>query len=546
MLLLRWRDAAMVAAFGLWLVGCSFPSDYFGQRAVEYNREAEQSTQKALLLNIVRASKRLPMQFTGLQSVTGTSSSSGGVTTGGTSTKQTPYIQGFNLTPPATSTIISETIARNLGGSASISGGPTFTVPVLDTQEFYSGILQPIPLQVIDFYLQEGFPPELIFDLFVSKVTVTRIDDGSCRQFSFTNSVGSDLQFGQFQALADYLIGSGLWTERISKSTPFGAPLPAVSAKAKAGDVARTLDAYTKAAQAGLALKREKSGQYQLEKKSSEIRSCFVYRGGQYPDWLLAKDKSIFCGQFEASQAGKGGANASGPQMCKPKSAAKVTKNTSNYQIDPQRQGITEHGLSEFKGIALSPRFLQRIDAFQRQILSRPPEQISQITDADLFNVRDFAGAHVSFEFHTRSTEGILYYLGEIVRRQLYPEYGATPRVIQTKSAVRYATYPMSGCGKLAGPPSGADIAWLSNLPQYRETRVPFRCENIFVVQTGQLPLNSVTSVLYGGVLYSIPSNNENGGRSSQVLELVKQVLNLNTSAKQLPSTTVISVVGAQ
>jgi hypothetical protein len=51
---------------------------------------------------------------------------------------------------------------------------------------------------------------------------------------------------------------------------------------------------------------------------------------------------------------------------------------------------------------------------------------------------------------------------------------------------------------------------------------------------------------MYNGVMYSVPHNREAGGRSSQVVELVKQILNLNTSAKSLPTTTVISVVGAQ
>ena len=65
--------------------------------------------------------------------------------------------------------------------NASLSGAATFTVPILDTQEFYQGILTPIPLQAFDYYLQQGFPPELLFDLFVLKIEVTRLDDGSCR-----------------------------------------------------------------------------------------------------------------------------------------------------------------------------------------------------------------------------------------------------------------------------------------------------------------------------------------------------------------------------
>jgi hypothetical protein len=75
---------------------------------------------------------------------------------------------------------------------------------------------------------------------------------------------------------------------------------------------------------------------------------------------------------------------------------------------------------------------------------------------------------------------------------------------------------------------------------------IPVRCENIFVVNPGPSIGNNVVSVMYNGTTYSVPHDRETGGRSSQIFELVKQVLALNTSAKQLPSTTVISVVGAQ
>ena len=84
---------------------------------------------------------------------------------------------------------------------------------------------------MVDYYIQQGFPPELLFDLFVLKVEVTRIDDGSCRKFTFTNSVRDDLQFGQFQAFADYMIGSGLTAERVNSVSAYGPPIPQPNAR---------------------------------------------------------------------------------------------------------------------------------------------------------------------------------------------------------------------------------------------------------------------------------------------------------------------------
>jgi ABC-type metal ion transport system substrate-binding protein len=53
-----------------------------------------------------------------------------------------------------------------------------------------------------------------------------------------------------------------------------------------------------------------------------------------------------------------------------------------------------------------------------------------------------------------------------------------------------------------------------------------------------------VITVSYDGKSFSIPRDSNRGGRTLQVLELVKQLLALNTSARQLPSTSVLSVVG--
>lgn len=505
------------------LVGCSFPSDYFGNRAIEYNREAEDATLSAMLLNIIRASQRRPMQFTGLQSVTGTSSTSGSISGSDQKAHTTPY-----LIPPATS-VVSRVLTTAGSGTATISGGPTFTVPVLDTQEFYQGILTPIPLSVIDFYLEEGFPPELLADLFVLNIEVTRIDNGSCQHFVFRNNVSDDLQFGQFQAMVDYLVASGFIAERISRTTPYGPAIPLP----RASDAARAVDAYAHAAQAGLDFKKDKkTGKYNLEKKSSELRTCFSYKGGVYPPWLAAHDKSIFCGNFQqkSAQAGQG---AAGPE-CTPgkKLAANKSESTGGSGVEP---GITAHGESEFRGIALAPQVLQRMQALQDAL------RTEQTPSDAIFPVRAFANAHISMKFHTRSTEGILYYLGEVVRRELAPERDGK-RVMQAKVGLNYGTYPREDC---VGQPAIADITPLT--PAYTlDAMIPVRCENIFVVNEGPSLGNNVVSVSYNGAIYSIPHDRENGGRSSQVTELVKQVLNLNTSAKQLPSTTVISVVGAQ
>ena len=103
--------------------------------------------------------------------------------------------------------------------------------------------------------------------------------------------------------MVDYLVASGFVAERVSKSTPYGPPLPLP----RAADAASAVDAYAHAAEAGLDVKSEKSGKttkYVLQKKASELRSCFMYKGGDYPSWLAAKDVSIFCGNSNVKVRG--------------------------------------------------------------------------------------------------------------------------------------------------------------------------------------------------------------------------------------------------
>src|SRR5262249_28750871 len=183
---MRWfnRTGRVVVAFLLakGLCACAVIDNY-SWRAVDYNREAEQAQEQVLLLNVVRASLRRPMQFTSLQSITGSANVTGSLQGGALGTNQTPYISKFPFDASRPTTLSKSTnaaIARIATGTAtgnvSMGGTATFTVPVLDTQEFYQGLLTPIPLQVIDYYMQQGFPPQLLADLFVLKVEVTRLD----------------------------------------------------------------------------------------------------------------------------------------------------------------------------------------------------------------------------------------------------------------------------------------------------------------------------------------------------------------------------------
>ena len=140
-----------------------------------------------------------------------------------------------------------------------------------------------------------------------------------------------------------------------------------------------------------------------------------------------------------------------------------------------------------------------------------------------------FANKLVTLDVYTRSTEGIVYYLGEIARRRLYPDpnFARGPRTVQIKIGSFYTQIPKGLC------PLRDDVAEATG----------FHCYNFFVLDSGLEPGGAALAVNYGGTQYSVPSDPVEGGKTMHVLSLLKQLLAVNTSAKSLPQTNVISVI---
>jgi hypothetical protein len=180
------------------LTGCAL-ADRYSSHAVVYNLEAEQAQNQALLLNVVRAYLRRPMQFTSLESIVG----------------NTTVNESASIFVPFT--LFNANATTGTFG-ASVNHGPSYTVPVLDTQEFYQGVLNPVSGQLIDLYVQQGYSRDLIYNLFLQKIVVRRVDcfpydhSREC-ELTFRNYVHDDLDLDLFQTLLGYLIRIGLTTE---------------------------------------------------------------------------------------------------------------------------------------------------------------------------------------------------------------------------------------------------------------------------------------------------------------------------------------------
>src|SRR5262249_48903470 len=106
----------------------------------------------------------------------------------------------------------------------------------------------------------------------------------------------------------------------------------------------------------------------------------------------------------------------------------------------------------------------------------------------------------------TRSTEGILYYLGEITRRRLFTEFGDISRTIQVKTGLRYGTLPESECDDHENGASWQSRSDLVSLSRRRpgSARGKFYCENLFVLNN-ELGGGNVISVRYDGMSFGVP-----------------------------------------
>jgi len=432
---------AVVAA--LSLAGCSI-ADLYAGRATVYNAESEQAHDQGVLLNIVRAALRRPRQYTLVQQITGQATASSSV--------------NFNF--PFGPHVDSTPNTGMVNGVA--SGGPNFQVATLETNEFFEGLVQPIPSQLVDLYFHSEYPHDLLLNLFIEKIVMRRTDPGCplrnheprC-EITLQNYPGTDLQVELFQAVVGYLIDLGLSTEQIP-----AAPKKVSGSTGGAGAAAPSPDYFF----------------------------CFTPRMHRTA-YLVPSD--VVCGT--------------------PESVRRVSSRLGR--------------ISDVGGIIIP----EKLASLLSEIVARHAHDWNAMAFP---GIEHFSGQRVSFKIYTRSTESAIYYIGEVVRRQLYPDLNMPPRHVQIKVGPRFNPFPLKPCSIDPYPPMG----WF--------------CADIFVVDVNNLlGTDPIFSVHYAGVQYSIPAGPGAGsdyrsraGASYTVLSILRQLVIIHTKAGTLPATAVLSI----
>jgi hypothetical protein len=247
------RAVSFAMLLGLGACSSLTPFDDWAQR---YNTNVNNAQNNLLLTNVVRASAHMPLLFTGVQVVRGQGSFTGGISVAGAynTTKQVQTGLGA---------VLGNGTGANPGAQLGVSDGFNFDVAVLDTAEFYKGLLTPLTPDAFNFYLSQEVPPEVLLNLLVQRITISQ--DGQTRDFD--NAPGTP-RYAAFQSLLGKMLELGLTTETASISVPIGPPL----SPEEAGDV----KSLVAAAQAGLLPHPVAGGKFQLVKQISAARFCFM------------------------------------------------------------------------------------------------------------------------------------------------------------------------------------------------------------------------------------------------------------------------------
>jgi len=458
----RWGPAVPVVLLGL--AGCA-AVDSFSSRAMTYNQQAETIKESQLMLNVMRSAYREPLQFTDFTQVTGQATVSG----------TAAFTLPFNPSPPTFGH------ADTALPAATLSGTQAFTVANLDTQEFYEGILSPIPITSIDYYLEQGFPEALLLTLVISRVD---IESGKNSRVSFYN-VPSGKDFLNFEGLVAAFRDLGVRSEVARTLTNVGPPIPA-------GDIA-SLRALAPLAE-GAVLKRFTPAS-DPDLTPSE-RADLARRGvSEYFRLQQTSEQSRFCIDT----------NAETPADLSAASGMLVGL------------GVLPVG-DQIEGLPTTPASAALDDAAARcgaspYVRMKAAEQngYTQPTSRFALAVLTAGGAHetvtLRIDLTVRSVEGIIYYLGELARGEL--DIGG------------------GGMGSAPIVQTGAGSSQV-----------------LFRVRQNCTGLGAEIDAVYDGSRYCVSIDPSGADRSSQVMEIVLQLLALNTSAKTLPAPSVITVLG--
>lgn len=263
---MRQRASRLIFALvsGLFaLTGCSSHRQLATQ-AVDFNLTVEKAQNEMLLLNVLRAKDRLPMYMTGISSLSGNVATSLSTGVGGSYTRSKGRVPS-----------VLDTLTRGVTSSvgASLSTNPSFSLAVLDTQEFMKGFLAPIEKSTLTYYWEQGWRPELLLYFLVQRVEIeVKSAKETTQTFVFENYPESEKKDPGKDPRKLERFGCWLHEFLAQKPRIVEAPVSEEIGPTFPKDSVRDAAKLIQIATAGFSLKDAGANDYQLQRQRTDLR----------------------------------------------------------------------------------------------------------------------------------------------------------------------------------------------------------------------------------------------------------------------------------
>ena len=250
------------------------------------------------------------------------------------------------------------------------TANPFFNVGPLNTQEFMQGILKPIDMELFEYYWEQGRTRNMLMYLFIRKIEFgegVTIDGATVSNVE--NLPEKKTRMEEFEKVITYLRLRGLRPGIKKKPGHIDATVKLTKVK---------LDDLVKAHQSDLSVKLE-NGHVQLSSPSQSVVFCF------------------------------GRPNPEKPRLCDP--SEKIDEQTPGKKNTEMKESTrVETDISEQKTSKYTTQSFQT-----PQTPTSGDDEFKQMaTKQTGVEMPDGVALHI----HPRSVQGILYYLGEIVRTE--------------------------------------------------------------------------------------------------------------------------------
>jgi hypothetical protein len=552
-----WKASARISVVCLaaFSTGCSYSPETL-DRTLAYNEAVSQSNNDILLYNIIQASQRYPTQYSRLEGNTAI-------------TTLTPQLQ---LTAPLSHSSQIQYGAAGALATAQITNAAASFVPQLqatvtnqlqlqslDDQKYIAGMMTPIKPSYYQYFQNAGWTPETVGLMFIESIDIDAVgmklvhDKASSRCDQKLDYLGTELCNGIKQPIStlcwgakwapsdpdgntctrigslsdlrpdgtrvdvssttflDYCLAPG--TDRTFLNNPAlpstnGLPGTACFETALRALIVLGLEVSDKPAKQKMSV--VETGIPATLRRDPGFVSTLLTNGLTTAD--IGNGKIAICKSSQAPVAG-GTSNASSPSSAPP--AGSVQSSDSDFDVKqlPTAKGVTGLPEVQCKAAYDAINAPETIHSEDKSIIS------GSVPNGYLKDVHseNSEGTPYKIAISRRSTEGMIYYLGEMARVETSSSSGSVAR-----SAEMYA-----------------------------KEGVP-----LFLVRRGPPPRSELISAQFGGATYYIPSPclEENCSerpdafemplhRSHDVLTLVEQMWGLQKEASAIPAAPAVTVI---